>query len=244
MPRYTLFLSAEGLSAYRKEGKAWICAEQFTDALEDLTRFAAFLRTQQGTTFQLLADLHGEEMLLESIPLVSGKDRQALIQRKLEQHFPSTTLRTATALGKEKASSLRETIALSAFSRPDAFAPWLTEIAHQNTRLRGIFSTRQLAAQLFPQTDKKDIARLLFIKHRQMLSQHLLIHGKVHFSRSMVSNGDDIQLENEAAKLQHYLLNQRSIERSETLPVHIISDTPGSFENTGTLLFQPLKTEK
>jgi hypothetical protein len=211
-----LYLDEDGLSAYRPQGELWLVEKHFSRAADDQEAFTAYLEQHKNSTFHLLANLPGEEILSESIPALRGQDRQALIERRLEQHFPVNPLRTAISLGRSKENPPKEKWLLAALPQAALFNPWLRQIEASDTRLSGIYSLTQLMPSLLSRYAPLSGCQLFFLRHKQQLHQTFLVDGQLCFSRIIPnSTGDASELMQEAAKLQQYLLNQHLLARDE-----------------------------
>lgn len=235
-----LHLEARHLTAYRRAGEHWVSDGQFGRDADDMARFATYLQQHRQRPFHLLADLADEAMLLDSIPRLRGRDRQTLIARKLGQHFPSSTLRLAVSLGHEKSTHHRETLGLSAFTEAGDFAPWLDQIAANDSQLVGLYSVSQLLPGVLAQLGQRAPHCLFLQQGEEVRRETFLRDGQVHFCRIIAAApGHAAGLAQEAVQLQHYLLKQQRIARGEALPVFILAAQDNAATPAGLVLQLP-----
>lgn len=223
MAPHILLLEAGQLTAYQRRGRHWVCTGCFKHGAADLARFATYLQQHRHTPCRLLADLAAEARVLDSIPRLHGADRQALIARKLAQHFPNSALRTALPLGPEKNRRDHEKLCLCAFTQADDFTPWLDRIAAHDIPLAGIHSITQLMGCVLAKLGQRATRCLFFQQNEAILREMFLCDGQVHFCRVIAAvPGKAGELAQDAGQLQHYLLKQQYIARGETLPAFLL----------------------
>jgi hypothetical protein len=113
------------------------------------------------------------------IPFLRGADRQALITRKIGQHFLGTSLAAAISLGYEKTQRKNEKLLLSALTNPAHFAPWLQR--HRTppkSPLAGIYTVAQLGGQLLKKLGQNPAGRcLLLTLQDQSIRESYLVGG-------------------------------------------------------------------
>lgn len=226
--RRLLYLNTHRLSAYAwQQGK--LQAEGiFENDEAGLSRFADYLQDRQKSLFSLLANVAEEGHTLETIPFLRGSDRQALITRKIGQHFLGTSLATAISLGYEKARRKNEKLLLSALTNPAHFEPWLQRINQAEAPLAGIYTVAQLGGQLLKKLGFGQGRCLLLTLQDHSIRESFIVDGQTLFSRmAPISDSSTAGIASsfatEAAKLHQYLLGQRQVGRNEILPVFIVS---------------------
>mgnify|MGYP006995909932 CR=1 FL=1 len=223
-----LYLDTQRLKAYAwRQGK--LSPEGvFEMRSEDYPRFTAYLRSYPNCQFRLLVNVAEEGHELETIPFLQGTDREALITRKLSQHFLGTALATVTSLGFEKDRRTNERLVLSALTNPSHFAPWLKSITEADAALSGIYTVAQLGGMLLKKLQSPAQHCLLFSLQDHAIREIYLVNGQTHFSRMVPLNDSSISnlashFASEAEKLLQYLVSQRWIDRNDTLPVYILA---------------------
>ena len=226
--RRLLYLNTHRLSAYAwREGRLLPEAIFETDA-EGLAGFAEYLQKQRCSQFSLLANVAEEGHAQETIPYLQGRDRQALISRKIGQHFLGTPLATAISLGYEKAKRKNEKLLISALTNPGHFEPWLTRLNEAAAPLAGIYTVAQLGGQLLKKLGHSTPRCLLLTLQDHSIRESFLVDGQTLFSRMAPLTDSSIagiasSLSTEAGKLHQYLIGQRQVGRDEKLPVFIIA---------------------
>ena len=223
-----LFLGTHQLVAYRWESGALHDEGRFITGPEGYAAFSAYLQTHPQTTYRLLVNVAEEGYQTETIPYLSGKDRQAVIQRKLGQYFFGAELTCARSLGHEKNKRKNERVLFCALTNNAFFAPWLAALARNQAALASIHSVSQLAALLLGKLRIGNAHCLVLTIQDQSIRQSYLEDGELHFSRlSPLQNSSQAGIAQafaaEAIKLQQYLTSQRLISRQQALTAYILA---------------------
>jgi len=224
--RHVLFLDASHLTAYPISGQALQAEESFAADAAGLEAFGEYLARHRDGVFMLLADVAEEGFNLETIPKSSGKDRAALVRRKLAHYFHGTPLTLALALGRLKEGRRDERLLLMALTRPQHFEPWLAVLDAAGVALSGVYSVAQTLARLLPKAAPPKL--LIVTLTRGGLRQTFFVDGQLRFSRlTTLATGTLEEVAGatllEAAKMHHYLLGQRLIERGQPLAIRILA---------------------
>jgi len=223
-----LYLNAHQLSAFAWQGGRLLAEGGFENDDDGLRQFAEYLAGHRSSHFSLLANVAEEGHVQELIPFLHGSDRQALITRKIGQHFLGTSLAAAISLGYEKTQRKNERVLLSALTNPAHFAPWLQAIDTAEVPLAGIYTVAQLGGQLLKKIGQNAGRCLLLTLQDQSIRESYLVNGHAHFSRMAPLTDSSIagiarSFAAEAGKLHQYLIGQRLIGRDDTLPVFIVA---------------------
>ena len=224
--RRLLYLDTHRLSAYAwRQGKL-LPEDIFENNETDLGRFADYLRSQKNSHFSLLANVAEEGHVLETIPFLHGRDRAALIARKIGHHFLGTPLSTVISLGYERARRKNEKLLISALTNPVHFDPWLHCINSAEAPLAGIYTVAQLGGQLLKKLGFGKGRCLLLTLQDHSIRESFLVDGQTLFSRMAPLTDSSIagiasSFSAEAGKLHQYLVGQRQVGRDEMLPVFI-----------------------
>jgi hypothetical protein len=223
-----LYLDTDRLTAYCWQAGRLTEEAAFESSAQASPRFSAYLQTHRHSHFSLLANAGEEAYRLETIPFLRGANRQALISRKIAQHFHHSPLAASISLGFEKAQRKNEKLLLSALTQPEHLAPWLQCIKETGSALAGIYSVAQLAGTLLKKLHLPARRSLLLSVHGHSLRETYLVDGETRFSRmapllDISSAGIAGSIADEAARLQQYLVSQRLIERNEALPVYVLA---------------------
>ena len=230
MPQHRiLLLQATQLTAYRV-GRGAIEEESvFPTHPAGQENFGSYLRQHPASRFTLLADVAEEGFLLEDIPFSSGKDRDALIRRRLGQHFHGTPFALALSEGRRKEGRRDERLLLMALTRPQRLETWLEVLRNTPSRLTGIYTVPQLLDVLLPAGFPADFPdkAIQITQTRGGLRQTFHDQGKLRFSRLTTLTGGGIEASAittaaEAAKMHQYLAGQRLIEHDQPLRVRVL----------------------
>jgi hypothetical protein len=226
--RRLLYLDSQRLSAYLwRQGKLEL-EGRFEAGPESLGRFTEYLTAQRGSVFRMLVNAGDEEHAEEVIPFVQGRDRKALISRKLAQHFPGSTMSTVVSLGYEKGQRRNERLLLSALTNPGTLELWLDCFRASDAALAGIHTIAQLGSVLLRKLGRKPPRALLLTWQDHTIRESYIAGSHVVFSRMAPLTDSSIaglasRFAGEAIKLHQYLAGQRMINRHEPLPAFLIA---------------------
>lgn len=224
--RCVLLLSTQSLTAYTPTGSSITLLDRFAGDDDGHLRFSAFLAAHPRQLFTLLADPADEGYQLEDIPYSSGKDRAAIIKRKLGQHFYGTPYALALSEGRLKEGRRDERLLLLALTQPQSFEPWLKALEFRQARLSGLYSLPQLLAQLLPANTP---AQLLLITpthsglRQTFFSQHQLRLSRLTPLATTEPHEAALATAQEAGKMHQYLAGQRLLERGHPLAVRVVA---------------------
>jgi hypothetical protein len=227
MPRHhILFLGSTQLTAYRVGGGAIHDDGTFAADAAGLEAFGGYLKQHHGRRFLLLADSAQEGFQSETIPHSRGRDRQAIIERKLSQHFHATPLRLACPQGRLKHGRRDERLLLMALTRPQSFEPWCAVLRETGSLLAGIYSLAQIAHHVLPADTPSPV--LLITQTRSGLRQTFYAERQLRFSRltplpdgSAPASSDVAALE--VGKMYQYLASQQLIDGSQPLAIRVLA---------------------
>jgi hypothetical protein len=228
MPAHRLlYLTQHQLLAYDwRAGHCTLEAEFAVDVAG--ADFLAYLRKNRSSLFSFVANLAEEGFQVETIPFLQGRDRETVLARRLGQTFLGAPLTVAVPLGHEKNTRRNEIVLLAALSNGAALEPWLQALRAAEARLAGIFSLPLLTPGLL---DKLHVPRdrCIFVTVQDnSVRQSFFDKGHLHFSRLAPIPNSSISglaqlIGTEIAKLQQYLLSQRTIGRNEPLVAHVLA---------------------
>lgn len=223
-----LYLNTHRLAAYAWRHGKLLPEGEFENGEEGLALFRDYLKLHRRSQFSLLANVAEEGHALETIPFLKGSDRQALITRKIGQHFLGTPLATAFSLGYEKTRRKNEKLLISALTNPAHFDPWLQRVNEAEAPLAGLYSVAQLGGLLLKKLGHTDSRCLLLTLQDHSIRESYLADGQTLFSRMAPITDSSIagvasSFAAEAGKLHQYLIGQRLISRGENVPVYIVA---------------------
>jgi len=218
--RRILFFANAQLTAYRASGGMAVAEGHFGADPAGLEAFASYLAARRRTLFLLLADVAEEAYQTEDIPYCSGRDRRAIVTRKLAQHFYGTPYALAQSQGRLADGRRDERLLMMALTQPQHLAPWLQVLHERRCILAGLYALPQLLGALLPE---RAPAQLLLLTLTQAgLRQTFFAGGQMRFSRLTPLIEDSVPAiaaaaASEAAKMLQYLASQRLIERDAPL---------------------------
>ncbi len=224
--RRVLFLDAAHLTAYRIGGGSVQPEGVFAADPAGLAAFGTYLTQQHRSVFMLLADVAEEGFQIEDIPNSSGKDRRAIITRKLAQHFYGTPYSIALSQGRLKTGRRDERLLLMALTRPQQFEPWLAVMHDTQAILASIYSLPQTILGLLPRQPPPQL--LLLTRTHAGLRQSFFVEGQMRFSRLTPlpeGSADELAMASalQAMKMHQYLASQRLIERGKPLSTMLLA---------------------
>lgn len=223
--RHVLFFDNARLTAYRVQGGAVLHEASFAGDEAGLAAFGDYLQQYRRSLFLILADVAEESFQTEDIPNSSGKDRQAILRRKLAQHFYGTPYALARSHGRLKTGRRDERLLLMALTQPQHFEPWLAVLRNNQAILAGIYSLPQTIHSLLPARPTGQL--LLLTLTRAGLRQTFFDDGQLRFSRltPLIHDSTDasgLAAASEAVKMHQYLASQRLIERDKPLTTRLL----------------------
>jgi hypothetical protein len=226
--RRLLYLDMQGLSAYQSWRGQLLDEGHFTDSTSSLADFARYLARHRQSHFSLLCNIAEESQALETIPFLQGSNRNALIERKISQRFPGSSLNTTHSLGYEQDQRKNEKLLLCALTDPQRLEPWLQQIDLAQAALSGIDTLSQLGGLLLQKLGHPTGHCLLLTQADTSIREICLVDGQPLFSRLAVLEAPHPEhlassFVAEAAKLHQYLIGQRLIGRDENLTVWIMA---------------------
>ena len=197
-------------------------------------QFRSYLEQHHATLFHLLVDLPDEVFHQEALPHVVGKDRQALLTRKLNQHFFGTPYTLARSLGREKQGRRDELFSFAALTRPQALEPWLHIMQDAGIALVGIYAPSLLLTEMLDKAAAAEPRLILITLGSGGLRQSYFEQGLLRFSRLKPLTTCNIEEAavntfGEAVRIHQYLIGQRLLTRGQKVPVLCLAN-PAHFE--------------
>ncbi len=226
--RYFLYLDAQRLSVYVWQHNRLALDESFSTDESGLGFFSQYVQNKTKCEYSLLVNLAEEGHVVETIPYLQGNDRQALITRKVGQHFLGSPLAMSLSLGYEKLKRKNERVLISALTNPALVEPWTQRINDASIPLTGIYSIAQLSGLLLKKIGFNNARCLLLTQQEHSIRESYLVDGHTLFSRMAPVHDSSIagiasSFSTETGKLHQYLLGQRLVTQGEQLPVFIIA---------------------
>lgn len=201
--------------------------QRFLPLPGDIEQFRQYLEQRKDHHFLMLVNVAEEGYQLETVPVLRGEERRALIQRKMNQNFPATLLSTAFSLNFSKGWRKDERLLLCALTNPSSFDPWLGALRMTQQPFVGLYALAQLGPLLLARAGVRSETCLLLTLQDHTLRESLIVRGHSHFSRltplrdpGTMSLGE--QFATEVARLHQYLGSQRLVAQDACLPVYIL----------------------
>ncbi|MDK9724891.1 MAG: hypothetical protein OEL88_08355 [Sterolibacteriaceae bacterium MAG5] len=227
MARRVLFLDSERLTAFLCRRGSVEREGTFAADGAGLAAFADYVAARRNSLFHILAEVAEEGFEHEDIPWVRGRDRIAVIKRKLAQYDYGTPLAVALSAGRRKTGRRDEAMLFAALTQPRHFEPWLEILRQGEAPLVGVFSLPQLAPLLLTGSRPPAPCCLLITLTCGGLRQTYIEHGQLRFSRLTVPATGTAEetaaaCAAEAAKIHQYLAGKQLLGHDGPLPVHLL----------------------
>jgi hypothetical protein len=198
---------------------------------EGIAEFSRYVAGSRDSLFYLLADVVEEDFFQENIPYVRGRDRRALIARKLAQRYRDTTLAMPLSLGNEiRAGRREERILYTSFTNTQQFQPWLAALRSNEARVVGVFSVALVSPTVGKRIGFKGPRYLMVSLQQAGLRQSYVENGHIRFSRlGRVDFSDPRSIAQDCAaesvRIQQYLVTARVLPR-EAPPLDVLVLAP------------------
>lgn len=254
-----LYLTADSLRWYRTEGGATVLERRFAADAAGVAEFADALGKagRRHMRYAMLVDVAEEGFNLDHVPAVRGRDRDAMLKRKLAQQFYGSPYATALSLGRETEGRRDERVLFSALTRPLQLDPWIDALIGAQVRVTGVHSVPFMLDRMMARS-RIPVPNYLLVNYSPAgIRQTYFSAGRLRFSR--LSGGHDQDFEEQLAasaeeigKTLAYLSAQRLTRRGQMLPIIALarpeqfdafctraaeaSDAPVSIAEVGNLL--------
>lgn len=248
-----LFSDPAGLAAYAPHAGALCCEARFAPDTAGFAEFSAYLDRQRKQVFHLLVSLAEESIVDDSIPRLSGREREQLIARRAERHCPQPAMYCAVPARTDKRDRQNEQLLFSALPENARLRTWLEILKTREIALSGAYSPTQLSAALLARLGVSPVGhKLLLSRIGSGLRVSHLHHGQTVFTRQIpleTTPTPATAFVSEALTLRQYLLAQHKIEHDAPLPALVLChpDTATAIlelgRNADGLLFQTFAIE-
>jgi hypothetical protein len=223
-----LFLTNHRLTSVLWRDGRVLDQEIFATDEQGQAAFAQSVSKQPGIPACLMVELVEEDFRNDTIPHVMGRDRRAILERKLSQLYRATPYRYAFVQGRESEGRRDDRVLYTAITNPELVRPWVDLLHESRTPLVGIFSAPLLSAHLLRELRiEAEHALLVSLEVGGGLRQSYFQRGEIKFSRlTPVSEIPREQLPaftgEEVARTWQYLDSLRYFTRNEMLDVYVI----------------------
>lgn len=224
------YLSENSLAAWHWRSGQLAQAGTFGADADGLASFSDYLAASPGAPIYLLLDVIEEDFHNETAPHLAGKDRQALIGRKLNHAFRTTAYRHASSQGREADGRRDDKLLLTGVTNEALIKPWVERILKHQQALAGIWSL-PLLSQVLTKKLGLDVPHQLLITRQEStgLRQSYFQQGQIKFSRLTLISPEDIAamadtVSRETSRTQQYLNSLRLLPRDAALEVAVCGE--------------------
>lgn len=242
-PRRVLYVAADGRLSIWQQQHGRVTKQATFDATDTgENELRQFMMGNRAHCHLMLVNSATEEVVGSSIPKIRGNDRKALINRKLEQHFPGTRLRQLIAHSPSEPAGKTERLTLAAIKEPELEQRWLPLVSHCHVLLEGIYTTSQLAAPLLKHLKLAQRNALLLVVQDEGLRAVQLVNHQPTYTRFTswhTASDEEIpgRLSVETSRLCDYLHDapdsgQEGTARIIIAPRAVLAGLPPPFRET------------
>jgi hypothetical protein len=226
--RHILYLTNANLVSLVVRGGRVVERKVFAASAAGIAEFEAYEPAHRRLPTNLITDLAEEEFRLDTIPHVGGRDREAILARKLSQLFRNTAYRHAIAQGREPEGRRDDRVVYTAITNEEILRPWVGVLERLSVPVDGIHSAAVLSGRLlgelglvFPH------ALLVTFTPGGAVRQAYFRDKEIKFSRLTpleVEEGDSLGgfLAGETARTWQYLDSQRYFAPTDRLEVCVL----------------------
>jgi hypothetical protein len=229
--KYILYFTAEDHHLYRAVRGELELDARFPGDDSGVSAFREYLRARKDALFSIMVDLAGEDFHEEQVPALRGRDREAVLQRRLQQRYRETRLVAALSLGPVQTGERRnERLLLTSFTNTQSLAPWLDALQESGARLAGVFSVPLLAPALAARLGVRSGRAFIVTPTSAGLRQSFIEDGKLRFARlertpDMAPQALAMFVRSETLRLSQYLTTLRVLPR-DAGPVQVLVVAP------------------
>ncbi len=205
-------------------------ALRFADSDDGLVEFDEYLSTLPEQPGFMLVDVIEEEFAVDTIPKLGGRDRSALLTRRIERKYPRTRYRLPVCHTRARKRGGELKVTFCAITNHELVDPWLRVILRHRTPLRGIYSVPLLAGQLMSSVYDARNPTLFVTQHQGSRLRQVFVDqgytGSARLSQSpAVSDSSYAQfVVTEAERSRRYLERTRQVSRMQQLDVCMLAD--------------------
>ena len=230
-----IYATAARATAYVWSGGHLSVDASFPAGEEGTTAFANYVGAVPNSLFYVLADVVEEDFHQENIPYIRGKDRRALLDRKLAQRYRDTSLSTAISLGVDRGQRTEERVVFSSFTNTQQLHPWLMALRDADVPVVGVYSAALIAPLLTTRLGLKKAPCLMVALSQAGLRQSYVERGQIRFSRLGPLEAAEVAspertaeaFERETTRVHQYLTAMRVLPREGGTVDTVLIAPPG-----------------
>ncbi len=148
MAKHFLYLTNDKIIALVWNGGAVVEREVFSSSDADSPEFDHWMRRHQRTPTWLITDLIEEDFRVDTLPHVRGGDRDAVVERKLQQLYRASPYRHAIVQGREEQGRRDDRVLFHAVTNAELIHPIVNALQRAEIPLQGISSSAVLSVSL------------------------------------------------------------------------------------------------
>ncbi len=223
-----MIITNHEMRLYVWENKSFHFVSEFDGSSHSLEAFKQVQGKLKKLPAILITNILEESFRSETIAPVSGSDRKALMDRKLNYAFRKTSFRTASVIEREKDGRRDNRILLSGLTKPDLLLPWLKILLENKTPVQSVSSAAYLA-EAFAKTagfDKESYTLVTSLERNNELRQTFMKKGKILFSRLTTLSSRNLdslgkEIYKESVQIRSYLERVKLLPYEEYLKIKI-----------------------
>lgn len=205
---------------------------------DDQDLFVAQIRQYPKHPVIIVSDLIDENFRHDSIVHVSGADRDALMNRKLDFAFRNTRYRIGVVIARQSDGRKDDRILLSAISKPERIDVWAKLLLQEKMAVQAVTSVAYLLNAWLPleKLEKEENLLVSKLDADNNLRQTFVKNGRVMFSRLasltiVPEQSLGVEILQESTQLRQYLERIQFLSYESPLRIHVLSSYPqGSIE--------------
>ncbi|MCC6206788.1 MAG: hypothetical protein IT488_01360 [Gammaproteobacteria bacterium] len=221
-----IYAAPDAVTVSVYDGRSFLGEIAFGGDESGLSELGEYFAQEPHIISRLLVDMIEEEYRVDTMPHVIGRDRQAVLSRKLEQTFRASPYRAAQVQGRQDSGRRDDRVLLAALTNPDAIGVLAAPLAKNQAPLAGIHSVALLAQPLLQGLKISGDNVLLLTGNRQGFLRQTFLHKReLKNSRLSPMGRDDFgpaPLAQEIEKNRRYLNRLRVLAHDAPLDVVVI----------------------
>lgn len=231
-----LLINDSGLQLFAWEKGALDWKQNFRATPAELEDFGNAIEPWRGYPVIIVSDLIEESFRHDTVVHVGGSDRTAVLKRKLDFVFRSTTYRLAKVTERETTGRRDDRIMLSAITKPDLIEIWVRVLLDKRMAIQSVTSVAHLLQDYaaLSKLDQDEYLLIINVEPGGNLRQTFIRKGVVMFSRltpmqareNTLLGSDVLQ---ETLQLRQYFERIQFIPYEATLRIRVYSTFDDSF---------------
>jgi len=210
--RLLLCVGAAQATLGRWRGNRLLDCEVFTSDDDGLRRFASAISAQRRLPIQALVDAVEEDYRTELLPHAGGRERNAMVQRRLRQLYRTSPYHAAVLQGREGDQRRDDRYLFAALTNAELFLPWAEVIDETKVAFAGLYLLPLVMPSLAERLGVDRAPTLVITATASGLRQTFIEDGQLRVSRLtplVRSRGADAPDRNDIAVLVEEVGNTR-----------------------------------